>query len=326
MTENPTVNKIKELAGAYGYSPFVIQQILVNFPSNYESVIRAFDKPAIETIRVNTLKSTPENVKKALEKKGFRVTPAKWIPYALNVEQHDSRVQIGATHETILGQYYMQSIASMIPVHLLYPQPGDSVLDMCAAPGSKTTQIGQLMNQQGTIVAIDNKKARIKSLSANIRRCGVYNAIIFPFDASHVKKALSTSFKPNKILLDAPCSSSGIIRNDPTQKRAKDDSMIRELSRIQKDLLRTGLELLDSGGFLMYSTCSFHYQENELVVSEVLKKFKDVEIMPPYEDIGLPAFNKIGKFEFGDEMLNARRLDPHEHDTDAFFMCLLKKN
>ena len=152
------------------------------------------------------------------------------------------------------------------------------------------------------------------------------NAIIFPHDASQLKKYLSPIFKPNKILLDAPCSSSGIIRNDPTQKRVKDDSTIKELSRIQNDLLRTGLELLDTGGFLMYSTCSFHYQENEQVVAEVLKRFKDVEIVPPYEDIGLPAFNKIGRYEFGDEMLNARRLDPHEHDTDAFFMCLLKKN
>ena len=236
----------------------------------------------------------------------------------------ESDLQIGATHEYLEGHYYLQSLASMIPPQMLYPGKKDHVLDMCAAPGSKTTQMGQLMQQGGIIVATDVKESRLKSLNSNIRRCGLYNCLTFAHDARKLKSKLG-SFLPTKILLDAPCSGSGIIRIDPSPKRTKDDSDIKRLSSMQKDLLKAGLDILPPGGRLMYSTCSFHYQENEQVIAETVLSRQDVEVIEPEENIGLPGLERIGNLEFGYELLKTRRLFPNLHDTDAFFMCLIEK-
>ncbi len=317
-------DEFKKIAHETGYTPFMISQMHKVFQEDFQAVLHAFGKPAISTIRVNTLKTTPEEIKAKLEHKGFLVRPTPWIDYAYHINAIDSNLQIGATHEYLEGFYYLQSLGSMVPAHLLYPAPNDKVLDMCAAPGSKTTQMGQMMKQQGTIVAVDVKKTRLGSLNFNLRRCGIYNCITFPYDSRQLKSKLTT-YHPNKILLDAPCSGSGIIRVDPSPKRMKDDSHLKRLAATQKELLRTGLDLLSPGGKLMYSTCSFHYQENEQVIAEVLSKRKDVEIIEPSQDIGLPGLEQVDNLDFGYEMLKTRRLYPNLHDSDAFFMCLLEK-
>ena len=325
MTTTSYSDKILQLADDYAYSPFMMEQLIINFPDDYMGVVRAFAKPDISTIRVNTLKTTPSALQTMLEKKGFNLRPTKWIDYAFHVDSSNSHFKLGATHEYLKGHYYNQSLASMIPVHFLFPQPGDNILDMCAAPGSKTTQIGQILNQQGTIVAVDAKPSRLRALTSNIKRCGIKNCIIFPYDSTQLKSNSLALFKPNKILLDAPCSGSGIIRGDPSLKKVKNDKEIKRLSQIQKRLLATGLDLLPPGGFLLYSTCSFLYQENEQVVAETINQRKDVEIIEPFEDIGMPGHEHIGNMEFGYDLIKSRRLYPNLHDTDAFFMCLMQK-
>ncbi|MCK5346686.1 MAG: RsmB/NOP family class I SAM-dependent RNA methyltransferase, partial [Candidatus Heimdallarchaeota archaeon] len=271
---------------------------------------------------------TPKRLRDLLTPKGFKLSPTEWVDYGFDVDTSESRLSLGATHEYLKGYYYLQSLGSMVPVQMLYPEPEDRVVDMCAAPGSKTTQIGQFMKQQGTLVAVDVKPSRMKALTSNIRRCGITNAITFPADATQLKEPFKSIFKPNKILLDAPCSGSGIIRVDPTLKRMKNDANIKRLTRIQKHLLKTGLELLEPGGLLLYSTCSFFYQENEQVVAETMQlpTMNNIEIVEPAEDIGLPGFDHVGNLEFGYELLKTRRLFPNIHDTDAFFYCLLRKN
>ncbi|UYP47378.1 Ribosomal RNA small subunit methyltransferase F [Candidatus Lokiarchaeum ossiferum] len=325
MTQLSESDKIRQLAEDYAYSPFMMEQIMINFPDDYMGVIRAFNKPDVDTIRVNTLKSNPQEVKTLLEAKGFHLRPTKWVDYAFHVDSSDAQYRLGATHEYLKGKYYIQSLASMIPVHFLFPQPGDNILDMCAAPGSKTTQIAQIMEQKGTLVAVDAKPSRLRALTSNVKRCGIKNCIIFPFDSTQLNSNNLASFVPNKILLDAPCSGSGIIRGDPNLKKVKNDKDIKRLSQIQKRLLKTGLDLLPSGGYLMYSTCSFHYQENEQVVSETISQRKDIDIIEPFEDIGMPGHEHIGDMEFGYDLIKSRRLYPNLHDTDAFFLCLMKK-
>ncbi|MCF2142015.1 MAG: RsmB/NOP family class I SAM-dependent RNA methyltransferase [Candidatus Lokiarchaeota archaeon] len=319
-------NKILTLAERFEYSPFMIRQIMKNFPNDHIAALKAFAQPAPETIRVNTLKISPEELKTRLEEKGFKLTPVEWLDYAFHVDSTHTHHTLGATHEYLKGFYYLQSLGSMIPVHLLYPKPGDQILDMCAAPGSKTTQIAQYMQNQGQIIAIDIKKSRINSLISNIRRMDVRNAIIFPFDATQLYIQHLGKFRPNKILLDAPCTGSGILRHDPSIKRMKNDSKIHRLRQQQKKLLKAGLKLLPKGGTLVYSTCSFHYQENEMVVAEVLKEVKNVEIIEPQENIGLPGFSQIDDMEFGYNLLKSRRLTPHLHNCDAFFYCILQKS
>lgn len=302
----------------------MIKQIMINYPEEYLAVINSFNKPPHETIRVNTLKISPEELKKLLEKKGFHIRSTNF-EFAFHVDSSNTRLKLGATHEYLQGYYYIQSIASMIPVYLLYPEEGDKVLDMCAAPGSKTTQIGQYLNQTGLLVAVDSKISRIKSLNSNIKRCGIDNCITFPYDSTQLKPLLKPIFKPNKILLDAPCTGSGIIRIDPTLKKVRNDANIIRMARIQKKLLKVGLEMLEPGGLLMYSTCSFHYQENEEVVKDTLKKFDDIEIIEPNVDIGHPGFESIDDKKFGVDLLKTRRIYTNRDDMDAFFYCLLKK-
>ncbi len=321
-----TEEKLYALAENYGYSRFMFSQMVLHYPENFVAMVRAFAKPPKNIIRVNTLKTSVKELNDRLSKKRFRFRPTPWIDYGLTVDSSNTHLKLGATHEYLWGYYYIQSMASMVPVHLLHPQPGDRVLDMCAAPGSKTTQIGQLMENKGLIMATDVKISRIKALKSNIRRMGINNCVVFPQDATRISPALQKNFKPNKILLDAPCTGGGIIRVDPSRKRSRDINDIYQMAGLQKRLLKAGLNLLESGGQLVYSTCSFHYQENEAVVHSVVNSMKGVEIIDPFEDIGLPGFMQIDGKDFGTNMLKTRRMNPLEHDTDAFFYCVIHKD
>ncbi|MHA1521867.1 MAG: RsmB/NOP family class I SAM-dependent RNA methyltransferase [Promethearchaeota archaeon] len=327
MVKNSSMeDKIYDIAERFEYSPYMIEQIMKNFPNDYLAAIKSFAMPPRETIRVNTLKITPKELKIRLEKKGFRLIPTPWLDYAFHVDSVDAPHSLGATHEYLKGLYYIQSLGSMIPVHLLYPEPEDQVLDMCAAPGSKTSQIAlHYMKNQGNLIAIDIKPSRVQSLISNLHRMGITNTIAFPYDTGRVFTQHLGKFRPNKILLDAPCSGSGIIRVDPSVRRTKNDNQILRLQQKQKELLRAGLKMLQPGGTMVYSTCSFYYQENEQVVAEVLGEMDNIEIIEPHEDIGLPGFSSIGDLDFGYDLVKTRRLTPHLHDTDAFFICLLQK-
>ncbi len=318
--------KISQLSQDYGYSKFMIKELMVNFPKDYMGVIRAFDKPPLTTIRTNTLRISPEELKTRLEDKGFSLRETKWIDYGFIVNSEKSDFSIGATHEYLLGYYYIQDFASMIPVHLLAPQPGDNVLDMCAAPGGKTTHMGQLMEGKGTIIATDINESRIKSLISNVNRCGLENCVIFPWDGRKLSRVPRVKNWPNKILLDAPCTGSGVIRKDPSRKTSRDIDDIKQMSEIQKQLLKSALSIVKPGGLVMYSTCSFHYRENEQVVAECVADFNNVYIVEPYvKDMGLPGLIEAENREFGYDMLKTRRLYPNLHDSDAFFYCLMEK-
>ncbi len=318
--------EIEQIAEDYQYSDFMVRELMINYPDDYLEVIRAFEKPSLEMIRTNTLKIQPQALKKRLENKGFRLKKAQWIDYAYIVDTRNSKLSLGATHEYLMGYYYIQDLASMIPVYFLSPRPGDKVIDMCAAPGGKTTHIGQYLKQKGTIIAIDRKESRLKSLISNINRCGILNSMVFPYDGKDLNKIPKFRHWANKILLDAPCTGSGIIRKDKSRKMSRNLKDVKEMAKIQKSLLKTGLEILKPGGLLLYSTCSFHYRENEQVVAEVSASRDDVNIIEPFKvDIGLPGLIKAENREFGYDMLKTRRMYPNVHDTDAFFYCLLEK-
>ncbi len=318
---------INKLATEYGYNKFMIHELMVNYPNDYMGVINAFEKPPREVIRVNTLKTTPKSLEKRLSEKGFSLRETKWIDYGFQVDSQGSEFSLGATHEYLLGHYYIQSLGSMIPVHILSPQPNDNIIDLCAAPGSKFTQMGQLMKNKGNLIGIDLKPSRINAIISNTNRCGIENAICFNYDAKDIEQIPKLNNWANKILLDAPCTGSGIIRKDRSRKSSRTKEDINTLAEIQKSLLSTALKILKPEGFLVYSTCSFHYQENEQVIAEVTSTMDNIEIVEPFiTDIGLPGLIEAEGKEFGYKMLNTRRLYPNLHDTDAFFYCLLKKH
>ncbi|MHA1341562.1 MAG: RsmB/NOP family class I SAM-dependent RNA methyltransferase [Promethearchaeota archaeon] len=230
---------------------------------------------------------------------------------------------LGSTHEYLMGKYYLQGLESMLAPFYLNPTESDLVLDMCAAPGSKTTQLAQIMNNKGRILAVESNPKRIKSLIYNLRRCKVYNTTVMLKDATQL---LSLNIHPDKILLDAPCSGEGIIRNDPTRKRSKKPEDIEKLMNLQIDLLKTAVKLVKPGGYVMYSTCSIAPEENEFVIQSVLESYKKIKIVPIEDDFGMPGFIEVFNIKLSDELLHARRYFPHIHNTNGFFLCLLQKN
>jgi len=230
---------------------------------------------------------------------------------------------LGSTHEYLIGKYYIQGFESMLPPLYLNPSESDLVIDMCAAPGSKTTQLAQIMSNKGKIIAVDISKSRINSLIYNLRRCKVYNTIVLQKDATEL---LSMNLQPDKVLLDAPCSGEGIIRNDPSRKKSKSPEDIKKLINLQIDLLITAVKMVKPGGFVMYSTCSIAPEENEFVVQTILDNYKKVKIVPIEDNFGMPGFINVFGVKLSEDFLNARRYFPHIHDTNGFFLCLLQKN
>jgi NOL1/NOP2/sun family putative RNA methylase len=283
-------------------------------------LLKANDKPLTPSIRVNTLKITVSDLKKQLDQKDFKLKPIEWIPYAFEVikETHN----LGSTHEFLQGYYYLQNIASMLPALILDPKPNDVVIDMCAAPGSKATHLAQLMNNEGTLILIDRNRKRIPALEMNIRRMGIKNSIIINMDSKDLSKL---NIKVTKILLDAPCTGEGLIRQDPSRKKSRKLKDIEKMAVVQKRLLKAGLNTLESNGELLYSTCSIAPEENELVVHEVLKEEKDFRISNISSTFGVSGLTKVyGKY-LNEDLEYSQRLYPHIHDTIGFYLCLIKR-
>ncbi|ABR57033.1 putative RNA methylase, NOL1/NOP2/sun family [Methanococcus aeolicus Nankai-3] len=224
--------------------------------------------PTTQYIRVNTLKITPEKLKARLTDKGIELEDT-FLEYLFKIK--NTKVPVGATPEYLFGYYYLQSISSVIPSLVLNPSEKDMVLDMCSAPGGKTTHLCQLMNNKGIVVANEVNRKRIKSLKSNIFRMNITNTIILNSDALRLK--YFNSF--DKILLDAPCSGNDI--KDKNREVSKRD--IRYCSLRQKNMINIGIELLKTGGELVYSTCSAEIEENEEVIEYILSMRKDIELI-----------------------------------------------
>jgi len=200
-------------------------------------------------------------------------------------------------------------------------------LDMAAAPGGKTTYIGQLMRNTGTLFSNDLKKERCKSLVANVHRMGLTNVVVTNLDGKKLNGMLP---KLDRVLLDAPCSGSGIIARDASIKVKRGAKDFEEISRIQKELLASAIDLVDAssktGGYIVYSTCSVSIEENECVVEHALQT-RNVELVSFTSSVnfGVEGFTKYRERRFAPSMNLTRRYYPHVHNMDGFFVAKFKK-
>lgn len=282
--------------------------------------LKANEIPLTPSIRTNTLKISTSELRKRLENKGFELEPIEWVPYAFNVLK--APYNLGSSHEFLQGYYYLQNIASMLSAIILDPKPSDTVIDMCAAPGSKATHLAQLMKNKGTLILIDRNKNRIPALEINLRRMGIINSIVLNMDAVNVS---NLHIKANKILLDAPCTGEGLVRQDPDRKKSKNIRDIEKMALIQKKLLKTGLNILKTGGNLLYCTCSIAPEENELVVNDVLKSLNNFSIVDISNKYGLKGLTQVFGINLIGDLKFSQRLYPHIHDTIGFYYCLITK-
>lgn len=282
-------------------------------------MLKANELPLLPSIRVNTLKISALKLKKRLEQKDFVLEPIKWVPYGFKVKNQS--YNLGSTHEFLQGFYYIQSIASMLPSIILNPKSSDKIIDMCAAPGGKATHLAQLMNNKGTLVLIEKNKNRIPALKINLRRLGIINSLILNIDAI---KLPELNLKADKILLDAPCTGEGLIRQDKNRKKSKKLKDIERMSSIQKKLLSAGLKILKPKGELLYCTCSIGPEENELVINDVLDKDPNFVISEINESYGVNGFTQVYGKTLRKDLKFSQRLYPHIHDTIGFFLCLIR--
>lgn len=280
-------------------------------------------------IRVNTLKMTIEDIKKRLEDKWI-LEQIPWCKEGFWIKYKDGkRFDLGNLIEHHLGYIYVQEAASMIPPIILNPEPGEFVLDMCAAPGSKTSQMAMYMENKGLIIANDVSGMRIKALGMNLQRCGVRNTIITLMHDNKFKKLIDSGFRFDKILVDAPCSGTGTIRKSLRTIKEWNPSVINKLSRIQKNLITEAFNLLKPGGIMVYSTCTIEPEENEAVVSHLIDTYDDAVLLDINTDVlGIKRTQPVTSFKdlkINPEVKKCLRIHPYDNDTEGFFIAKIKK-
>jgi NOL1/NOP2/sun family putative RNA methylase len=231
------------------------------------------------------------------------------------------RRDIGNLPEHSLGYFYIQEAVSMIPPIVLGAKPGEIVLDMCASPGSKASQIAAMMKNKGVFVANDYKTLRMKPLSLNLQRCGITNNIITLMEGRWFK-----DIKFDRILVDAPCSGTGTIRKSLKTLRMWNPNMIRRLAGTQKQLICQAFSCLKKGGTMVYSTCSLEPEEDEAVIDYFLSKCGDAKLEEIEIDIkrGEPVMEFDGN-TYNPEVKKCLRIWPQDNDTEGFFVVKIKK-
>ena len=245
----------------------------------------------------------------------------KWYSDAFVSPDHEAP---GKTLEHFLGNIYIQELPSMLPPLLVREEVRDAplVIDACAAPGSKTTQLAAFMNNTGTLVANDIDYTRIKALKFNVEKSGAFNTIITNQDFRFYPK-----LGPKVILLDAPCSSEGTIRKNADALSFWSEKRIIGHSNLQRNLIIKAYDVLAPGGILVYSTCTFAPEENEIVLQHLLEKRQDANILK----IDIPHFNLAPSvkswagIDFSSKIQNAKRVWPHHNNTGGFFLAKIFK-
>lgn len=273
-------------------------------------------KPLRFSFRVNTLKAKIDEVIESLKDR-FEIEPIPWCKEGFFCDK-----EVGGTIEHQIGVIFSQEASSMIPAVVLDPKPGMLVLDMCASPGGKTTQIAQYMENEGCIVANDVKYDRINILISNIQRCGVLIAKVTMKDGRFFKRFKDTF---DRILIDAPCSNVGMIRKNYRYLKMWSLKEVYSLSRLQKELVLAGYKALKPGGVMVYSTCTLDPLENEEVVDYLISN-TDAKL----EEIDLPVkrTEPITEFDgkrYDDEVKKCLRIHPQDNDTEGFFIAKVVK-
>ncbi|OYT42570.1 MAG: tRNA methyltransferase, partial [Candidatus Aenigmarchaeota archaeon ex4484_224] len=240
-------------------------KLLGNEYSNFISVL--YVKPR-KSIRVNTIKISKNELIKRLKKKGLKLKQVPWYELGFWVENYPE-VDPAKSLEFFLGYFYIQEASSMIPPLVLDPKKNEYILDMCAAPGSKTTQMAQMMENQGIILALDDSLKRLQALRVNIQRLGIKNVVVALIDA---RKFWKKGIKFEKILLDVPCSASGTIISTYSVLNTWSPGLVKKLSKLQKQLIISAYKSLENDGILVYSTCSIDPEENEEVIDFAIRK------------------------------------------------------
>lgn len=290
-----------------------------------DRVYRSFIEEPVTSFRINTLKVSIEDAEDFLIRSDIPFHKVDWIENAYWVSP-DKREQLMDTKLYNEKGIYIQNLSSMIPPYLLAPTVNEKVLDLAAAPGSKTLQLSALMENKGNVTAVEKVRKRYYKLLDNIKQNGAQNITVFNTNGEIIWKQSGGQF--DKILLDAPCSTEARFRVDDEETyRYWSMRKIKEMVRKQSRLLYSAVQSLRVGGTLIYSTCSFAPEENEGVINRILQKFGDSLSIEPIEDrfpYRQPGFTTWKKKNYDSSIANCMRILPDKFQ-EGFFVCKMRK-
>ncbi|USH01033.1 16S rRNA (cytosine(1407)-C(5))-methyltransferase RsmF [Grimontia kaedaensis] len=300
--------------------PFLnqIEQILPSHLSMTDFV-EACKRPLRRSLRVNTLKISVEDFLERANEKGWKLSPVPWCDNGFWLDDYDEdTVPLGNTAEHMAGLFYIQEASSMLPVTALLENDIElnRVLDMAAAPGSKTTQIAAVLNNEGLLVANEYSASRVKVLHANLLRCGVVNSALTNYDGRVFGDWLPETF--DAILLDAPCSGEGTIRKDADAFSNWSLESVQDISNTQRDLIVSAFHALKPGGTMVYSTCTLNHDENQHICHFIKDTFGEAVEFQPLNEL----------FEGADAACTEEgflHVFPQIFDSEGFFVARLKK-
>ncbi|NLP15168.1 MAG: NOL1/NOP2/sun family putative RNA methylase [Clostridium sp.] len=282
----------------------------------YINFLKSYDMQRFYGLRVNTLKISVDEFKRISP---FELEPVPWIRDGF---YYSEEVNPGKHPYYHAGLYYIQEPSAMLPGAVMNAQPGDFVLDLCAAPGGKTVQMAAGMQGKGLLVANDINSDRVKALVKNIELCGITNAIVTNDTPDKLAKKFTGFF--DKILVDAPCSGEGMFRKDDDAAKNWDKFKSDKCCNMQRDILDCVDDMLKPGGCLVYSTCTFSPEENEGMVSEFLDKHKDYELLEITKAYGIES-GRPKWWNNNPELFKTARMWPHKVKGEGHFVALLKK-
>ncbi|MBC8631564.1 RsmF rRNA methyltransferase first C-terminal domain-containing protein [[Eubacterium] tenue] len=294
----------------------------------YDDFIKSYEEPKTTGLRVNTLKISKEEL---LNLNLFNLTQIPWANEGFYYDETVDRPGKNPLHEA--GAYYLQEPSAMSVVPKVDVQEGDKVLDMCAAPGGKSTYILSKLNDTGLLVSNEINPIRIKALGENLERFGAKNCIITNTDSNNLRKVFTGYF--DKVVIDAPCSGQGMFRKDEVAIKDWSYAKVLECQSIQREIIRDGYKMLKNGGILVYSTCTFAKEENETIINEFIEEFENAKLIEmdrvwPHKVKGEGHFvAKIQKLEDEDcatKELKTKRLDKEIKDYKDFEKKFLNVN
>lgn len=293
------------------------QQMKELLGKEYPAFIETYEDLPHRALRINTLKLS---VAAGVHRLPFELEPVPWCPTGFYYDHDRDRPGKHVYHA--VGLYYIQEPSAMAPVEALDPQPGERVLDLCAAPGGKTTQIAAKMDGRGVLVANEISKERRKALVENLERCGVSHAVILGEHPQHLSTRFAGWF--DRILIDAPCSGEGMFRKDPETQERWSVRSTEAAADLQLSILEAAAPMLRPGGRIVYSTCTFNPRENEGVLDQFLKRF------PHFTPVDVPQASHYRpacpQWADADPSVGrATRLWPHHLCGEGHFVSVLEK-
>lgn len=291
-----------------------IDKMRQQLPDDIEEFVASYEEEHHRGMRCNTLKLSPEKFEDICP---YEICPIPWIPngfYSKEDEQPSKHPYYYA------GLYYIQEPSAMTPAFVLPVTPGDRVLDLCAAPGGKTTELGAKLQGEGVLVCNDISNSRAKALLKNVELFGIRNAVVVSESPDRLAEKFEGYF--DKILVDAPCSGEGMFRKSHAIVKNWQQYGVGYYAKLQREILPCAVKMLKPGGYMVFSTCTFSEEEDEGTLRFLLEEFPELETVPEI-DFDKPCFRGFTR-GFG-ECSEAARIYPHRVKGEGHFVALLRK-